>query len=238
MANFKTISIGDIHGKDVWKEAIIHIDSFDKVIFVGDYVDSFDVTGVVQKHNLLEIIELKKQYPNKVILLLGNHDVQYMHFPNYRCSGFQSVLSIDYTQIFRENRELFQAAYQIGNNIWTHAGIHIGWYNEYCKKYQELHPEMTLADILNHDYELNKPWIFVVGHLRGGRHNVGGPLWLDRRQLWNKPILDYHQIVGHTRITDGSGFKYNDNFNGDTSVTCIDLLEDESPQFYTKNCST
>ena len=238
MGVIRTLSIGDIHGKDVWKQAtdgtIHHIDDFDKVIFVGDYVDSFHVPAVIQKRNLLDIIEFKKSYPDKVINLLGNHDVQYMHFPQYRCSGFQAPHAIDYTQIFRENRELFQLAYQIGNHLWSHAGVHRGWYNECCKKYHEGHPGISLAAVLNHDYERNNHWIYSVGYLRGGSSDTGGPLWLDRRNLWKKPLTDYHQIVGHTRITDGKGFKHNAEYRGDTSVTCIDLLEDESPQFYIK----
>jgi len=228
----RTISIGDLHGLDVWKKAIEDINTFDKVIFVGDYVDSFDVSAVIQLHNLKEIIELKKEYPEKVVLLLGNHDVQYMNYPDNKCSGFQTIHQFDYTQLFRENRRLFQAAYQIENTLWTHAGVHIGWYNQYCKKYHDAHPEMTLADIINRDYELNRYWLYNVGYLRGGSSDVGGPFWLDSRNAWKKPIKDYHQIFGHTRISTGTIMKK--DINDDTSVTCIDVLEDGSPKFHLK----
>ena len=35
----KIISIGDLHGKDVWKQ--IDPANYDKIIFVGDYTDDF-----------------------------------------------------------------------------------------------------------------------------------------------------------------------------------------------------
>ena len=36
-SKMKHVIIGDLHGKDVWKE--ININCYDRVVFVGDYVD-------------------------------------------------------------------------------------------------------------------------------------------------------------------------------------------------------
>ena len=47
----KTIVLGDIHGRSNWKLALHQENQFDRVIFVGDYFDSFDITGVEQIHN-------------------------------------------------------------------------------------------------------------------------------------------------------------------------------------------
>ena len=69
----KTISIGDIHGRDIWKN--VNPSKYDKIIFVGDYVDSFTISNTTILNNLLDIIEFKKSFKNKVILLLGNHDI-------------------------------------------------------------------------------------------------------------------------------------------------------------------
>lgn len=233
----KTISIGDIHGIDAWKQAVdgtqFNIDNFDKVIFVGDYVDSFNVSAVIQKHNLQEIINLKKKYPDKVVLLLGNHDIQYMDYPYRRCPGFQGVFQIDYTQIFRENRNLFQAAYQVDNHLWSHAGVHYNYYIDYMENYHALNPNMSIADMINQDYAQSNHWVFNIGWLRGGVCDVGGPFWLDRRNLWKNPLDGYHQVVGHSRISSGEIMHISVNQN--TSATCIDVLEDSSPKFYVKN---
>ena len=76
----KTLTVGDLHGKDVWKE--IDTIRYDKIIFVGDYVDCFTTSNVEIKHNLEQIIRYKKDNMDKVVLLLGNHDVQYTTMSN------------------------------------------------------------------------------------------------------------------------------------------------------------
>ncbi len=227
----KIVSIGDIHGRDLWLEAIngvqYNIDDLDYVVFVGDYVDSFDISAAIQLYNLQQIIELKKKYPEKVILLLGNHDMQYLFHPKNRCSGYQENNYLQYMMLFKENRHLFAAAHQIKNYLWTHAGIHRGWYNECVKKYCEAHPDMTLADVINHDFDRESHWLFSVGYLRGGSSQVGGPFWLDRTNSWNKPVKGYHQIFGHTHTGPDRGVMHRD-IDDDTSVTCIDTLENGS----------
>ena len=55
----------------------INIKNYDKVVFLGDYVDSFTISNIASYENLKDIIRLKKRDPNKVVLLLGNHDIQY-----------------------------------------------------------------------------------------------------------------------------------------------------------------
>lgn len=231
----KIVSIGDIHGRDEWIQAIDgtihHIDDLDLVIFIGDYVDSFNVKAVMQLYNLQSIIALKLKYPDKVVLLLGNHDIQYLFHPNHRCSGYQENHYLQYMMLFKEHRNLFKAAHQIGNYLWTHAGVHIGWYNECCKKYLDSHPDMTLADVINHDFNRERHWLFSVGHLRGGSSMVGGPFWLDRRNSWNKPVRDYHQIFGHTHVKDKEIMHL--DLDENTSVTCIDALNN-GPIFYYK----
>ena len=90
----KTITIGDIHGYDTWKQAgdidlLIKGEfepDYDKYIFVGDYVDSFDLTNIQIYANLLELIQFKKKFPEHVVLILGNHDLQYLYGKNFMSS--------------------------------------------------------------------------------------------------------------------------------------------------------
>ena len=72
----KICTIGDTHGRVIWKEfADIKflltadensagkgdfVPKFFKYVFVGDYVDSFDLSNDVINENLLEIIRFKK----------------------------------------------------------------------------------------------------------------------------------------------------------------------------------
>ena len=77
----KLILIPDVHGRTFWKEPVRkHIDDYDKVVFLGDYLDSYPDEWKDVEHtreddinNMLEIIDLKAKYKEKVVLLKGNH---------------------------------------------------------------------------------------------------------------------------------------------------------------------
>ncbi len=83
----KTIVIGDIHGRSIWKNIIDKEKEFDKVVFVGDYFDSKIYSAQEQIDNFLNIIDFKQSIreDQEVILLIGNHDLHY--FPEVGNSG-------------------------------------------------------------------------------------------------------------------------------------------------------
>ena len=56
----KTVVIGDVHGRSLWK-LIVNQENPDRVIFIGDYFDSFEISGVEQIQNFKEIIEYKEK---------------------------------------------------------------------------------------------------------------------------------------------------------------------------------
>ena len=64
----KTVVIGDIHGRSIWK-LIVNIENPDRIIFIGDYFDSFNIKGEEQLNNFLDIIEYKKSSGKEVIML-------------------------------------------------------------------------------------------------------------------------------------------------------------------------
>ena len=227
----KIICIGDLHGKDVWKQ--VNINKYDKIIFVGDYVDSYTQTNMQIKNNLLDLLQLKKDYSKKIILLLGNHDIQYLHYPEFRCTGFRVEMQPSLTIFFKENRNLFRVAYQIKKYLFTHAGISNSWYERYVKiikKYLKIcGTEYNLANILNaisqtKDHQI----LYEVGPARGGPWGYcGGIVWADKNETQNNVILGYHQIVGHHPVSDITTTKQNKN----TSITHIDVL-DKQTKFY------
>ena len=200
----KVLTIGDIHGRDDWKEKIS--DDYDLIVFLGDYVDSFDKSNVEILHNLKEIIKLKEE-DERVVLLLGNHDLQYLFsYRDYGCSGYRPEATFDLGEIFKNNHDKFKAAYQIDNYLWTHAGVSYNWYES------ELLPvliesgldkeEYILADQLNILFEQKKDVLTMVGQSRGGWNKFGGIFWADKSETWFSPLQGYHQIVGHTVIKD------------------------------------
>ena len=67
----KVLCIGDVHGRNYWKNWVEEHKDADLVIFLGDYVDSFDISNVEILHNLKEIIKFERDNDN-VVLLLGS----------------------------------------------------------------------------------------------------------------------------------------------------------------------
>lgn len=248
----KILTIGDVHGHDTWKQALDYwrpdevktlIDQYDKIVFVGDYVDDFILDDAQIYKNLFEIIELKKLYPEKVILLWGNHDVQYLLGTKGKgCTGYRPSMWLQLNELFTANRDLFQLAFQVENYLWTHAGVHKGWWKFQIQdqrfviregkklEWLDLEKTGTIADILNFCFEAQHQPIYDCGWQRGGHARVGSPLWADKNELYKKPLEGYHQIVGHTRIDKIK--HYNNYKDKNTSTTFIDCMCIENDTYY------
>ena len=217
----KHLIIGDLHGKDIWEE--VDISSYDKIVFVGDYVDHWTLPDRFIYQNLRNIIELKRQNFENVELLLGNHDIQYLHYPHYLCSGFRPSMQRSLSFLFNENRDLFKVAYQRENFIISHAGITNKWYKDFkeLRLIQQIADEQdTVADLINKAENTSQRWILhQTGSSRGGE-GPGGITWADRKELIADMLDGYHQIVGHTVIPKPEVVK-----EIDKSATFIDVLD-------------
>ncbi len=224
----KIITIGDIHGLDNWKAVVP--EKFDKIIFLGDYLDSFNVGDEQMIKNFSEIITFKKQWFKKVILLYGNHEASYLN-PKYRATGYRPSIAKMAEEMLSRHREYFILAWQYKNYLWSHAGIHQGFY-DYRIKSSILENDANLAFTLQRLFEEGHPPIFEVGYERGGgRKNTGGPLWLDKKLLIKKPLRGYHQVAGHSPVnTIKHYFPYPND--PETSVTLCDCLEWGDGKFY------
>ncbi len=216
----KHIIIGDLHGRNVWQE--IDISLYDKVVFLGDYVDSVDLANETILENLKEILKLKQSNPEKVILLWGNHDAQYLHFPLYRCTNFRQEMLFELTSIFKDNHSCFQMAYQKDNYIFTHAGLSNDWFNEFLSLpiLEKIKDDTdTIADLINKlDGTSQQGLLYNIGAERGGR-GIGGILWADYLETSTDPLNDYHQVVGHSKVTKPTSINFINK-----SITYIDVL--------------
>jgi hypothetical protein len=239
----KVLSVGDVHGRDIWKFHThgssyeynhwkVSVDhgadpndskfweeyqyaQVDRIIFVGDYVDSFDKTNEQILRNLEEIIEFKKALGDKVVLLLGNHDIQYI-IPNEICSGFRSEMQFDLARIFKENLHLFKLVHlEKGTDgskwLWSHAGVSSGWYEKdllrdmnnsvyrfYDIVQEFLEVEREVDEIINKAFELKVDCLWNVDSYSGGYSVWAGPIWVRPYVLNHWPLTGYNQIVGHT----------------------------------------
>ena len=77
----KILIIPDCHGRWFWKNPCKeHKDEFEKIVFLGDYVSPYNYEGISNEEALnvfKEIIEFKKENLKKVVLLMGNHKVNF-----------------------------------------------------------------------------------------------------------------------------------------------------------------
>ena len=221
-------AIGDIHGESTWRELMFTDDNyknFEKIIFIGDYVDSFHIIFGKQTANLLDIVDFKKANPDKVILLLGNHDVHYIN-PDYKCSGFDTRKFAVFNNIFKENSSLFQLSYLHKDHLFTHAGVSNSWLMNLlsdCKpEIEEFYQNNPIDVFLNELYKQEHKSIFQCSKRSGGSDAYSGPLWLrpDERVDRNIPN-NYNQIFGHTACSELTKFEL-PNGNYQYLIDCLE----------------
>lgn len=193
-----TVVIGDVHGLDTWKQVVEKHPNC-RIVFLGDYLDPQEyLSHAYLLRNLQNIITLRKQHPDEVILLLGNHDLHYFCTDIVVSSRFDFAIGEKASRLFLENISLFQYAYQDGNYLFTHAGVAQNWFitdfkGDICT---------PIAQQLNHPTDSQIPALCQLGHLRGGNKNtIGGIFWADIEELTD-PLHGFTQIVGHNRVKE------------------------------------
>src|SRR6185503_16484057 len=184
---------------------------------------SFTATNEEIFTNLQQIAQLKEANREKFILLLGNHDVQYLHFPYFSCSGFRPEAQKQLTLFFRENRNLFQMAWEENLHLFTHAGVSQSWFAQHEGLFREYgFPKQNLAEVFNrlHEKESDYYCLFDCSKLRGGSSKYGGILWADAKETRYDFLSGYHQVVGHTPVEEIGKVK-----DKNSSITYIDVLD-------------
>ena len=192
----KTVILGDTHGRSHWK-SIAASESPNRVIFIGDYFDSFDNTAVEQMHNFQEIIDWKQSGQSEVIMLIGNHDYHYMRGVTQYYSGYQSGARPAIEQLLYENKNHMQMAYGMNRFLFSHAGVSTDWL-----KIHGYDNESNLIDWIN-DMWKYKPNVFgFAGRDPYGDSTISSPIWIRPHSLQkaNRDTLrdQFIQVVGHT----------------------------------------
>lgn len=204
----KIIAIGDIHGRSFWKLIVNKLEpEFDRIIFIGDYFDSFDIKTDDQVNNFLDIIEYKRANMDKVVLLIGNHDHHY--FPdigNTGTSGYQHGGHLLIQHVLEQNRHLLKMAHSEGNVLFTHAGVGEKWLENAAIDIPDAgevpdYEAETVADHVNAIWEYKPKYFIFNGREYSGDDMGQTPIWIRPRSLMRdsqdmkKNII---QVVGHT----------------------------------------
>ena len=197
----KHIIISDIHGRSIWKDILEEEKTFDKVIFLGDYFDSFDIDIDTQIKNFQEIVNFKNENYDKVHLLVGNHDYHYLDFTNSKYSGYSEIIKLN--GIVKRHLDLFEMCYQYNQYLCTHAGIS----SEFMQRLNKLYKgdEYEICNILNDCFKYT-PQLFDFAVMANdmeypdgyGNRMYQSPIWI-RPNALERSNLDFNvQIVGHT----------------------------------------
>jgi hydrogenase maturation factor len=206
----KLVAIGDIHGRDIWKQIVAKEHDADEFVFVGDYFDSFRIKGPDQINNFLDIIEFRNtSIYHKITLLIGNHDHHY--YPGVDdsgTSGYQTLLAPSIKHVVGDNKQYLQAAYQVGEFVFTHAGLSSEWLDDSIEGWNVDNVVEKVNELFQ--YQPNKIAYRsykqvgdqVYGAQGYGNETFQGPLWIRPSALMNankktlrKKII---QVVGHT----------------------------------------
>ena len=194
----KTVVIGDTHCHTSWKKVLEQNQDADKVIFLGDYYDTFD-TALRAKadDNFNEILDLKRKEPDKYVILLGNHDYHYLlNSSDERYSGFSNDSCYSANKILRKavEEDLLQVLYIQDKIIFSHAGVSKCWLNEVAGL-KNL-DEVTIDKMLNYPYALS--FNFIKGYSPYGDTISQSPIWIRPNSLIKDKLDGFDQIVGHT----------------------------------------
>jgi hypothetical protein len=198
----EVILIGDIHGRTIWKQIVERHPDADHYIFFGDYFDPYeDIPYWELAKNFKAIVQLKKELGDRVVLLLGNHDLHY-YADVEPCSRYDYLNSSRIANLFKESLHLFQVAFEFEEVLCTHAGVSPHWYlkhfrnftapTEMVEKMNELHRD---SPNLFEYYKSDKTGI--------GDHVFQSPLWIRPASLSQSLEVISNQTlnlqcVGHT----------------------------------------
>lgn len=207
----KILIVPDVHGRTFWHQAKELVDQVDQIVFLGDYLDPYPHEGIsfdeaFEEFN--EILEFKKEYPDLVTLLVGNHDMHYIIDEFMNCSRRNMEMQGQLHELYNSNLDLFKLIHTEGDWMFSHAGVYKNWMEKY---------ELTLDD-LNLQTFLNSHWPALedLSWYRGGDNSVGSCIWADIRESVNYGLIpNYKQVVGHTQLNEKPYISDN--------ISCLDV---------------
>ncbi len=218
----KYLIIPDVHGRWFWKEPVEQVlaETDAHIIFLGDYLDPYpyewadgDNYKLISIDRFYGIIELKKKYPKRITLLLGNHDCGYCIGDDICSCRMDHANRREIEKIFSDNRDLFQIAEETdinGNHfVFSHAGILKGWVELVWGKEDMERETFNVVDELNNAWLTDHYGILdSLGNYDSYRgylgFKYGSPVWSDIRSWAKVATEDTYgfNIVGHTQCDE------------------------------------
>lgn len=203
----RVLVVPDVHGSTHWKKVLEIDDStYDHVVFLGDYFDSYDNKWPSQGENFQEICDFVRKDTQRRHMLLGNHDHSYIS-SHSNCSGHQYDQETTIRNLLVSNYDIIDLAFECDDWVFSHAG-----FSKTSVKIAE--------DVMNRDFNiknLNEYWHSLTPeeyskfeHLLNwfGMFDPTGDeptqfcLWIRPNALLQDAYFP-KQVVGHTEISFG-----------------------------------
>jgi hypothetical protein len=223
MNDNRLIIIGDVHGRTFWRDAVRR-NPDGRFIFLGDFLDPYPDEGYIDEEvfkGLEDIIQFKKDNPDRVILLWENHDLHYL-YPEYMGSRYDFDHAERNAHMFWDNQSLFQMAYEVNAGgkhfLFSHAGIGRQWISS---NFPKLDDGDITAELMNNlvGYPEFMKALEDVSLFRGGDKKYGSMIWADPRDIIKEEnhLHGVIQVFGHTQMDMP--------FNYDDKVYCLDCRQ-------------
>lgn len=214
----KWLIIPDVHCREFWKEPVKEVldDTDARIVFLGDYLDGYahewNADDDYRRRgidNLKSIIQLKREHPERIVLLVGNHDCGYAISTSICDCRTDGLNFVEIAELFKNNWDCFQLAAEDTINgrhfIFSHAGIN----KEYAKiVFGDSVDENNVVEKFNSawrkmDYKVLKT-LRQYSFLRGyDGYDFGSLVWADIHEWFldtgytNEPYG--YAVVGHTQ---------------------------------------
>lgn len=196
--------IPDVHGRTMWREPLMNED-FKEIIFLGDYLDPYPHEHITMGDAMAEfsdILKWARVMPDKITLLLGNHDAYYWWMMGEGCRYDERYDALAFAA-FRFNEDLFKLVHTVDicgkTFVFSHAGVMPEWLhanNMDDVPYEDLNallkePEMGILD--------------QVSWYRGGDNRYPSLIWADMYDFnESEHRAGEYQIFGHTQSREPS----------------------------------
>jgi hypothetical protein len=204
----EAIVVGDLHGDINLYKRIRSTFSGEKIILVGDLIDSFVFTRTEQCALLEEVLsDIDNCEERRIQCVRGNHEWSYLWPERMKCSGYSSSFSAHIMPLFyKMYRDMPCYIFDDEKGVLiTHAGLSQRLLQQYIQREGIVKEDnFTLLEIKNflekECRNLDSGIVYNIGHSRGGADALGGIFWCD----WFVdfvPVEGITQIFGHTPVT-------------------------------------
>lgn len=222
-----TLVVGDLHGRHEIVETVLKMGY--NVIFIGDYLDSFNRTVKDQVYTLNLVLNACEAEPERVQALMGNHELSYLE-RHMMCSGYNAATAAHIIYMKDRMHKLLKEYVWLETDLESILLTHAGLTRQLVPDIMFEHAEGDVVEAVKYflDSQQYQETKYNIGSARGGWSEKPGIFWCD---WWDEfePIEGLTQITGHTsyrpqRFEGVSGI-INDG-KGNWNIDCLDSRED------------